>query len=678
MSVLFDKIPTLLHGGDYNPDQWLDRPDILEEDIRLMKLAGINTATLGVFAWATYEPVEGEFHFDWLHQIMDKLYENGIYTVLATPSGARPAWLDLKYPEAMRVSSDGIRIRHGQRHNHCFASPQFREKVRIIDTKLAEEFGSHPGLILWHISNELGGACYCDLCRARFQDYLRRRYDNSIEKLNHEWWTPFWSHQFNDFSQIDPPYDNGEHTIMGLLLDWKRFNSENATDFMNFERDVLKSVAPDVPVTTNFMRMFKTFDYFKMAKELDVISWDGYPDWNNDHQSVADLSLDYAFDHAMMRSLKKDRPFMLMESTPSLVNWHPTNKIKRPGVHRVSSLQAIAAGSDTVQYFQWRKGRGSFEQYHGAVVDHLGSENTRVFREVSEVGSLLKKLSVVTGSMFHSQVAIMLDWDSWWAVEDLLGLSKERVDYIRYVRSYYKELLKLGVNADFVSTEEDLSSYKVVFLPMLYAVPEALAERISAFVENGGTVVGSFLTAYVNENTLCYLGGFPGAGLRKVFGLYAEEIDTLYPSETNQAVFSDSSTFEIRDFCEVLVPEEAETVARYGKDYYQGQPVITRNSYGKGTAYYIGANVNSDCLLACFADVLKTVGIDAVKLPEGIQYYERFSESGVRYVFYVNASDTEQTIDLEGDFLELISGREIKDSVTVPALNLVVLEERKK
>ena len=398
MSVLFPKIPVLLHGGDYNPDQWLDRPDILEEDIKMMKKAGVNTATVGVFSWSALEPQEGNFQFGWLHDIMDKLYENGIYTVLATPTGARPAWMDEKYPSVLRVEKDGRRNHHSGRHNHCMSSLEYRALVEKMDTKLAQEFGSHPGLILWHISNELGGECYCDSCKKRFQEYLREKYHNNIEELNKQWWTSFWSRRFDSFEQIEPPYDNGEHSILGLNLDWKRFNSWNMKDYLAFERRILKKYTPQVPATANFMKLFEQLDYVDLAKEIDIISWDGYPSWNNDYETPADTAAELSFDHAVMRSLKKDKPFMLMESTPSLVNWHSVNKLKRPGILRASSIQTIGCGSDTVQYFQWRKGRGAAEQFHGAVVDHLGRDDTRVFKEVSEVGELLKKLAPVTGS----------------------------------------------------------------------------------------------------------------------------------------------------------------------------------------------------------------------------------------------------------------------------------------
>ena len=427
--ILFPQIDGIMHGGDYNPEQWLDRPDILEEDIRLMKKAGMNCATLGVFSWSVYEPREGEFHFKWLTDIMDKLYANGIYTILATPSGARPAWLDMKYPEAMRVDSRGMRAHHGVRHNHCMSSPIFREKVRTIDTELIKAASAHPGLIMWHISNEFGGECYCPLCVKRFQSYLADKFDNDIEKLNSAWWTTFWSHRYNSFDQIEPPFEGGEYSIMGLNLEWKRFTTWNTTDFMKSEIALLKAATPQIPVTTNFMQMYEGLDYRVMARELDVISWDSYPFLHNDYESLADTMTENSFEHAIMRSMKKDSPFMLMESAPGLVNWHNYNKLKRPGIHRLFSMQAVACGSDTVQYFQWRKGRGSYEQYHGAVIDHLGRSDTRIFKDVAELGAILGSLGELCGSVIKSRAAVIFDWNCWWAVNNMMGLAQSTKKY---------------------------------------------------------------------------------------------------------------------------------------------------------------------------------------------------------------------------------------------------------
>ena len=674
MSVLFPKIPALLHGGDYNPDQWLDRPDILEEDIKMMKKAGVNTATVGVFSWSALEPQEGNFQFGWLHDIMDKLYENGIYTVLATPTGARPAWMDEKYPSVLRVEKDGRRNHHSGRHNHCMSSLEYRALVEKMDTKLAQEFGNHPGLILWHISNELGGECYCDSCKKRFQEYLREKYHNNIEELNKQWWTSFWSRRFDSFEQIEPPYDNGEHSILGLNLDWKRFNSWNMKDYLAFERRILKKYTPQVPATANFMKLFEQLDYVDLAKEIDIISWDGYPSWNNDYETPVDTASELSFDHAVMRSLKKDKPFMLMESTPSLVNWHSVNKLKRPGILRASSIQTIGCGSDTVQYFQWRKGRGAAEQFHGAVVDHLGRDDTRVFKEVSEVGELLKKLAPVTGSKVTSKAAVLFDWSNRWAIKDMQGMAHDTKNYEKEVRKFYNIHLKKGINADIVFPLEDLSSYSLVVLPMYYAVSKEAGAWLKEYVKNGGTVVATYLTAYVNENTLAYLGGFPGAGLGEVFGLYAEELDTLYPTDSNAVLMKDGNKAIVKDYCELIKLTGAEVLGTYESDFYAGMPAVTVHSYGNGKAYYIGTRMEEEDLIKFFTPIWSECGIKEKEFPEGVEYLTRTAEDGSTFDFYVNYNAMPVTVQLSKDGTNLLNGEAVSGKVEILPFNAVVVK----
>ena len=674
MSVLFPKIPALLHGGDYNPDQWLDRPDILEEDIKMMKKAGVNTATVGVFSWSALEPQEGNFQFGWLHDIMDKLYENGIYTVLATPTGARPAWMDEKYPSVLRVEKDGRRNHHSGRHNHCMSSLEYRSLVEKMDTKLAQEFGNHPGLILWHISNEFGGECYCENCKKRFQEYLREKYHNNIEELNKQWWTSFWSRRFDSFEQIEPPYDNGEHSILGLNLDWKRFNSWNMKDYLAFERRILKKYTPQVPATANFMKLFEQLDYVDLAKEIDIISWDGYPSWNNDYETPADTAAELSFDHTVMRSLKKDKPFMLMESTPSLVNWHSVNKLKRPGILRASSIQTIGCGSDTVQYFQWRKGRGAAEQFHGAVVDHLGRNDTRVFKEVSEVGEILKKLAPVTGSKVMSKAAVLFDWSNRWAIKDMQGMARDTKKYEKEVRKFYNIHLKKGINADIVFPLEDLSSYSLVVLPMYYAVSKEAGEWLKEYVKNGGTVVATYLTAYVNENTLAYLGGFPGAGLGEVFGLYAEELDTLYPTDSNAVLMKDGNKALVEDYCELIKLTGAEVLGTYESDFYAGMPAVTVHSYGKGKAYYIGTRMEETDLIKFFTPIWSECGIKEKELPEGVEYLTRTAEDGSTFDFYVNYNATPATVQLAKNGTNLLNGEAVSGKVEILPFNAVVVK----
>ena len=644
--IFFPQVNGILHGSDYNPDQWLDRPDILEKDIELMKKAKMTSMSLGIFSWSAYEPTEGEFHMDWLKNIMDKLYENGIYTILATPSGARPAWLDEKYPECMRVGADDHRAHHGVRHNHCMSSPKFREKTGIIINKIIDTVGKHPGLAMWHLSNEFGGECFCPLCKKKFQDYLANKFDNDINKLNKAWWTGFWSHTYNDFSQIEPPYLNGEFSVMGLNLEWKRFTTWNTTDYMKSEIDIIRKRTPNIPITTNFMQLFPGLDYRVMAKELDVISWDSYPVFHNNYETMADTMAHNSFDHAVMRSLKKNQPFMLMECAPGLVNWHEYNKLKRPGVHKLFSAQAVACGSDTVQYFQWRKSRGSFEQYHGAVVDHLGTDDTRVFKEVAEVGAMLDSLSNVKGTIVKPKAALIFDWDNMWAIDNMRGLSDKTKNYAKTCIQIYHEFLKLGIDMNVVASDDNLDDYNVVIAPMLYMLRPGASDNLKAFVKRGGQLMATYLTGYVDDNTLCYLGGFPGDGLSELFGVISEEIDTYYDSDENSATFTDGHKAIIHDYAEILRVSDTDILAKYDKDFYAETPAITCKNFGKGKAYYVGARIDMDSMSGLFKTMLKETNTTYLALPAGIEYHKREDESGKAIEFYLNVTENEITFNM--------------------------------
>lgn len=420
-----------LHGGDYNPEQWWDEPDVINQDFALFKQAKINTVTVGIFSWAKLEPEEGNYDFSWLDSIFDRVEEMNGHVVLATPSGARPAWLAQKYPEVLRTDNLGNKRGFGGRHNHCLTSPIYREKVREINTKLAEHFGQRKSLVLWHISNEYSGECYCELCKNAFREWLKNKYGN-LDNLNHAWWNTFWSHTYNDWSQVNPPSPLSEMGNKGMNLDWKRFITDQTISFIDNETAPLKKITPNIPVTTNMMAgnplmdPFAGFDYQKVAKHLDFISWDSYPAWGNDNQTTAELGRNVGLIHDFFRSLKHQN-FLVMENTPSRVNWHSVDRAKRPGMHELASLQDVARGSQGVLYFQLRASRGSSEMFHGAVIEHRHPEQTRAFKDVTKVGKDLEKIRpIVDTNYLKAKVAIVFSYDSYWALQDAESYSKDK------------------------------------------------------------------------------------------------------------------------------------------------------------------------------------------------------------------------------------------------------------
>ncbi|MCY0878797.1 MAG: beta-galactosidase [Firmicutes bacterium] len=669
----------LWHGGDYNPEQWLDTPEVWDEDLRLMKLAHVNEATVGVFSWATLEPEEGRFAFEWLDAVMDRLARNGIDVVLATPSGARPAWLAQRYPEVLRVSPDRQRELFGERHNHCPTSPVYRRLCQRINRALAERYGRHPALKLWHVSNEYGGECHCDFCQNAFRAWLQRRY-GTLERLNQAWWTRFWSHTYTSWDQIESPSPRGMRSLHGLNLDWKRFVTEQTLAFMQDEIAPLRELTPQVPITTNFMGTYPGLNYWRFADTLDVISWDNYPRWHAQGSDV-DLASSVAFLHDLARSFKH-QPFLMMESTPSTTNWMTVSKLKRPGMHRLSSLQAVAHGSDSVQYFQWRKSRGGPEKFHGAVVDHAGHERTRVFADVAEVGEVLEKLRPVAGSQILSSVAILYDWENRWAIDDAMGPRRDGRDYQPTCEAHHRALWRLGVMTDVINMDQDFSRYRLLVAPMLYMVREGVAERLEAYVRDGGTVVLTYWSGVADATDLCFIGGAPGP-LKRLLGLWVEEIDAITEDDANVWVMEpDNSlnlhgTYGVRQLCERIHPETADVLARYGADFYAGEPAMTVNRWGAGAAYYLAARTDQRFLNNFYAALARELHLPSAvpfPLPEGVSATVRV-RGAQQWTFLMNFSAEPREVHL-GDAArhEVVSDRWLGGAVTVPPYGVLVLE----
>lgn len=671
------KFPHMLHGGDYNPEQWLDQPEVLEEDIRLFRKAHINCVSLGIFSWAKLEPEEGVYDFGWLDEIIDRLYANGIYTVLATPSGARPQWLAQKYPEVLRVRPDGLRNFYGHRQNHCYTSPLYREKVTQIDTLLAEHYANHPAVILWHISNEFGGECHCELCQAAFREWVQKKY-GTLDKLNHAWWANFWSHTYTDWSQVHSPSPVGETSVHGLDLDWRRFVTHQTVDFMKTEIAAVKAVNPDIPVTTNMMTMYTyELNYFAFRDALDVISWDNYPEWHNPYMGNEEVAKDCAMTHDMMRSLQK-KPFLLMECTPNATNWQGVSKLKKPGMHQLSVIEAVAHGADSGQYFQLRQSRGSCEKFHSAVISNTGTENTRTFREVTDIGAVLEQLSDrVYGSGTPAETAILFDTENKWALDKCQGPRNIGLDYFGNIRRNYSYFWKNGINVDIIDSTFDLSGYKLVIAPMLYLFRDGIQEKLRRFVRNGGTLVTTCFTGVVNDTDLSFLGEATGDKLSDVLGLWVEEVDSLYDCESNRTTWNGKS-YSLKELCEICHPTTCETLAVYETDFYAGKPVLTKNQFGKGVAYHVSASADTDFFHALYAKLAAACDLTyAIRtaVPDGISLTWRQSDTE-KLIFVQNFGDSAAAVQLDQPYENVLSGETVSGSLNIEKYGFAVLAKQ--
>lgn len=659
----------IVHGGDYNPDQWIHTPHIWDEDMHLMKEAGINSATVGIFSWSLIEPEEGVYDFSFLDTILTKMHENGIKAVLATPSGARPPWMAQKYPEVLRVEETGIRNEFGVRHNHCLTSPVYREKVRNINRLLAERYKDNPALLMWHISNEYSGECHCELCQEAFREWLKKEYDNDLEKLNFKWWNGFWSHRVTDWSQISSPKFRGENHVSALKLSWSRFVSDSHISFFENEIAPLRELTPDILITTNFMGTYNGINYQEMAKKLDLVSYDSYPPF--EIEDSLEIGREWTFIYDIYRSMGGGKPFFLMESSPSLVNWRDVNVIPEPGRHAQSSLLAVAHGADSVQYFQWRKSRGGHEKFHGAVVDHIGTNETRVFKEVASLGEKLKKLGDITGSECKSRVAVICDWDNSHATEYFHGFNNKRRDYFGECEKWHRPFSLRGISCDVISETDDFTKYDLVIAPFMYMIKDGVKERIKEYVEQGGSFVATYLFAVADTDDMVFYGGLPADDLKEVFGIWAEESSGIPEGKEGTAVFG-GKTYKTEVVLDIIHSKGAQVLGTYTSGFYKGQPAVTRNCFGKGKAYYTAFRNDGDftddfCeMLIKETGITPDTGITASK--------EVLIRKRGEHIFLFNFSDCEQTAVLDRTYCDIFGAKEVSGEITLPLCGYIVLK----
>lgn len=635
--MLASKLPRIAFGGDYNPEQW--SPEIWEEDMRLMRDAGVNLVSVGIFSWAHLNPAPGEFTFEWLDRLMDLLHENGILADLATGTASPPRWLNHQFPDSIPYDRTGRPFHPGSRQCYTPNSPSFLKYSRELVTALADRYKEHPALALWHISNELAchvGHSFGEADATAFRSWLQQRYE-SLDALNEAWGTAFWSQKVGDWEEVLPPLQTPTLGNPAQELDYRRFMNAAFLAQYEGERAILREATPDIPVTTNFMGAFKNIDQWSFVDSLDIASWDSYPD-----PAEARTSLGDPFGHDLTRSLKR-QPYLLMEQAPSAVNWRAINRPKPPGLMRLWSYQALARGADGILYFQWRQSRAGAEKFHSAMVPHGDTRVSRAYREISELGEELGKLEALVGSTVEARIAIVLDWESWWAIEE--PAKPRQFDYAELVREFHSMFVRDNLPVDFVHPEGDLSPYSLVVVPSLYIVTDATAENLTRFVERGGKLIATFFTGVVDEHEQIDPRGAPGK-LRELFGLWVEEWDGCPRGETGTIAFDDGMTVSTSYLHEVLQIDGARAWARYGTGFYASQPAMTMNQVGEGLVYYLGTRIETEYLANFINLVAHDCGIRPIlRQQEGIEVSIRM-KGDQRFLFILNHRDERTIVDI--------------------------------
>jgi len=643
------------YGADYNPEQWPE--ETWDEDVRLMHEAGVTVATVGVFSWALLEPHEGRFDFGWLDRVIERLHAAGIRVDLATATASPPPWLTTAYPDTLLTDEWGHVLSPGSRQHFNPSSATYRRLSLRLVRALAERYGHHPALVAWHIGNEFGNdnpRDYGDETAAAFRRWLQRRY-GTIDELNRRWGTAFWSQRYGSFEEVLPPRATPTFRNPTQVLDFDRFGSDVLLENHRAEVAVLRELTPGIPITTNFMGLFKPADYWSWIDDVDFISDDAYPD-PADPGSWKDAALQ----RDLMRSFKPDVPWILMEQATSAVNWRPLNAPKLPGQMRALSYQAVARGADGVMFFQWRQSRRGGEKFHSGMVPHTGTDS-RIWREVVQLGGELRELEALAGSAVQRPaVAIVADWDSWWSIEQ--AATPARIDYKARLSTWHHALLDLGVNADFVSRDSDLSPYRVVIAPAVFVTRVDTLNTLDRYVRSGGTLLVAAPTGITDEDAALTEGGFLGR-LAATLGVHIEELAPHGPHDPVTLTGAVEAT--ALEWSEVVHARGADVIASFEGGLADGGPALTRRAVDGGVGWYLAADLDDAGVREVLRLVLAGSGVPIRDLPADVELVRR---GGVTFI--INHGRLPVELDMYG--ADALSGRAV-DSPTIEPFGVLIL-----
>lgn len=638
------------YGADYNPEQW--PPHVWQDDVARMRDAGVTLVSVAVFAWAELQPGEGAWTFDWLDEVLDLLAAHGVGANLGTATASPPSWLSTRHPEILPVTPEGVQLSPGSRQHYCPSSPVYRRAAGELVSQLAGRYGHHPALVAWHVGNEYGnhvGSCVCEVSAAAFRRWLRDRY-GTIAELNKAWATTFWSQRYGDFEEVGPPRATPTFANPSQVLDFRRFSSDELRACYLAEVEILRSVTPHIPCTTNFqpVNQLRPVDAWRVAEEVDVVAYNSYPD-----PEAADRHVSAAWHADLMRSLRAGQPWMLMEQSPGRVNWREHNVTVDIATVRRDSLQAVARGADAVMFFQWRASIGGAEQWHSGMIGHAPPEASPRWSAFCSLGRELDLIKEVAGATVRSDVAVMLDWDSWWALEQPARPSA-RLSTLGQIEAYYRPLHAANITTDFVARDGDLTPYRLVVLPSLYLMDDATVARLEAFVERGGSILVGPFSGVVDPYDHVRAGGYPGA-LRRVLGLRITEYSGQ-PDGANATLRFNGGAYATSTWREDLVVEGADVLGELSVSGWSG-PAVTCHRYGAGRAWYVATCPDAAGLAAVCTAVTDMCGVVPVlPAPSGVEVVARTSATSGRWVFCLNHDVDAREVVVAEPHRDVLSG----------------------
>jgi beta-galactosidase len=677
-------------GVDYYPEQWVfpyggtaENPEAQwEKDVELMVQAGINVVRIGEFVWGLCEPEEGKFDFSWLKRVMDLMGRSGIQVVLATPTAAPPIWLAKKHPEILPLDEKGIPKREGTRRAVCFNNDTYWNYSKRIVEAMAKKLGKHPQLIAWQIDSGIGGHqtewSFNEDTRLEWQNWLRLKYE-TVERLNRELGLRYWGQTVASFDQVPMPMSAPTTHNPALLLDWARFSSDTIVAFVRMQADVLREITPDMPVTTNLRALVRRFDHFDIAKVVDFVSVES-------NAAIKSKAAELACDIDILRSLKKegirtpdgDCGFWVIEQKAGQVNWQDVNSLVRPGVIRLFTYQLLSRGASGVLYYHWRQSRIGYEKFFGAVLPHHVQPNNRMFKEISQIGEEIKLLAPsLKDTHVAAETCIIYTHDNDWTLQQPMQPNKH-FNLREHIQLFYTALHDRNISVDFARPSEDLSKYKLVFAPSLHLISGGEADMLKLYVQNGGTLVGTFNTGLVDEHSMAPDTGYPH-DLTDLFGLEVLEFDPLPPGEDNhltfKGAFPTSHLHPARLWCDIIDPNGCQVLATYAKDFYAGKPAMTMHTFGLGKAIYIGTQSHQHFYHDLVTWLRQMCNLHPLlKVPDTVQVSMREKE-GTKIFFLLNHQNSPVRVQFYKPMHDFLTGSTFSGNYDLPPHGVLVLDE---